>query len=179
MLKRMILRNEFQYERTKAQLAQLEAAHAEAQNSGASDTIASEVARRAHSNGIALLMGDLRDQIAEYEKLRDGKVKTLALDAILDQLPETLVRARIARGWTQRDLAQELGTSEQQVQKDEAGAYARASLEKLGRIATVLGVTFSGQAKFTSCKGASPLRSVKRAALRRQKRDGKNAASPR
>lgn len=55
--------------------------------------------------------------------------------------------ARIARGWTQKELAKALGTSEQQVQKDEAGAYTKASLEKLGHVAQVLGVSVSGRAK--------------------------------
>ena len=54
-------------------------------------------------------MGDLREQLAEYERLRAGQVKSLALDEVLSQLPATLVRARIARGWTQRDLAERVG----------------------------------------------------------------------
>ena len=171
----IILSNERQYEFTRAQLAKLEAAHQSAQG----DTDAPEVARQAHGNGIALLMGDLRAQLAEYEKLRAGKIKTLALDEVLAQLPETLVRARIARGWTQRDLAQALGTSEQQVQKDEAGAYARASLEKLGRVAAVLGVSLSGRAKLTRSDGATPMRRRAVSGARRARRDKENVISAR
>lgn len=160
----IILQNERQYEFTRAQLAKLEAAH---QNAEALPSDTPAIARRAHQSGIALLMGDLREQLAEYEGLRAGKVKTLALDEVLAQLPETLVRARIARGWTQRQLAQALGTSEQQVQKDEAGAYARANLEKLNRVAQTLGVSLSGRAKLTRSNGATKTRGAKRAVTSR------------
>ncbi|HEX8465533.1 MAG TPA: helix-turn-helix transcriptional regulator [Abditibacterium sp.] len=142
-----MLQNEREYQNTKAQLARLEAARREAEAKLELRPDLPEMVRRGHLNGISLLIGDLETQLSEYEQLRDGQVKSLSLDAVLTQLPETLVRARIARGWTQKELALALGTSEQQVQKDEAGAYAKASLEKLSRIAQVLGVSLSGRAR--------------------------------
>lgn len=168
----MILQNERQYDFAKIQLAKLEAALQSAQESP-SDLPPS--AQHANVNGIALLIRDLRGQLAEYEKLCAGQIETLTLVEVLAQLPETLVRARIARGWTQRQLSEQLGTSEQQVQKDEAGAYARATLIKLSRVAGVLGVSLSGRAKLT-CAGAAPkLRSARRAASTHSK----GVASPR
>lgn len=163
----IILQNERQYEFTKTQLAGLESALKSAQESPSDSP---EIARRANESGIKILMGDLREQLAEYEKLRGGQVKSLALDEVLVQLPATLVRARIARGWTQRELAKQLGTSEQQVQKDEAGAYARANLEKLSRIAGVLGVSLSGRAKLTRSGIAPKTRDAKRATPTKTKR---------
>lgn len=157
----MILQNERQYNFAKIQLAKLEAALQSAQNSASDLPVAAQQAR---GNGVALLISDLRGQLAEYENLCSGEVETLALDEVLARLPETLVRARIARGWTQRQLSEQLGTSEQQVQKDEAGAYARATLVKLSRVAGVLGLSLSGRAMLT-CAGAAPkLRSARRAA---------------
>ncbi len=155
----MILQNERQYDFAKIELARLELAHQETQQSDAP-----EVARCADANGIALSISDLREQLTDYEKLCAGKVKTLALDEVLSQLPATLVRARIARGWTQRQLADQLGISDQQVQKDEAGAYGRATLVKLSRVAAVLGVSLSGHAKLTCAGNAPKLRSARRAA---------------
>ena len=163
----MILQNERQYDFAKIQLATLEAALSDAHESPPD---LPTIARRAHESGIKILMSDLREQLAEYERLRAGQVKSLALDEVLSQLPATLVRARIARGWTQRDLARELGTSEQQVQKDEAGAYARAGLDKLGRIAGVLGVSLSGRAKLTRSDSAPKTRRAKRAASTKTER---------
>jgi transcriptional regulator with XRE-family HTH domain len=142
-----MLQNEREYQNTKIQLAKLEAARQSAEAGLESRPDLPEVMRQGHLNGIALLIGDLRAELSDYEKLRDGRVRSLALDSVLSQLPETLVRARIARGWTHKELAQALGISEQQVQKDEAGAYAKASLEKLQRVAAVLGVAVSGRAK--------------------------------
>lgn len=160
-----MLQNEREYQNTKLQLAKLSAARNEAGQKFDLRPDLPEVLWQGHINGISLLIDDLEAQLAEYEKLRDGEVKSLVLGAVLLQLPETLVRARIARGWTQKELAQALGTSEQQVQKDESGAYAKASLEKLSRIAQVLGVSLSGRARLARPKrepalagrGASPI----------------------
>lgn len=153
----MMLQNEREYQNTKLQRAKLEAARSEAEAKFESRPDLPEIVRRGHINGLSLLIGDLEAQLAEYEHLRDGQIKSLALNAVLTQLPETLVRARIARGWTQKELAQALGTSEQQVQKDEAGAYAKANLEKLSRIAHVLGVSLSGRARLARPSRQAPV----------------------
>jgi HTH-type transcriptional regulator/antitoxin HigA len=58
-------------------------------------------------------------------------------------LAEALVKARIARGWTQRRLSDELGVAEQQVQRYEATGYVAASLARLADVADALGVTIT------------------------------------
>ena len=55
-------------------------------------------------------------------------------------LPDLLVKARIVEGLTQRQLAERLGVAEEAVQRDEAGGYARAGLDRLARVAAALGV---------------------------------------
>ena len=45
----------------------------------------------------------------------------------LGELHTLLVRARVARGWSQRRLAAELGIAEQQIQCYEASGYANRS----------------------------------------------------
>ncbi|HUH07436.1 MAG TPA: helix-turn-helix transcriptional regulator [Egibacteraceae bacterium] len=82
---------------------------------------------------------DLRRQLAEYEALRAGRVQVLELDS-LEQLPDALIRARIAAGLTQKELAKRLGMREQQVQRYEATRYAGASLARLQAVADALGV---------------------------------------
>lgn len=82
---------------------------------------------------------DLRGQLADYEALRDGHVQLLELDS-LEQLPQALIRARIAAGLTQKELARRLGMREQQVQRYEATRYAGASLARLQAVADALGV---------------------------------------
>lgn len=82
-----------------------------------------------------------RDQLAaeiqEYESLRSGAVTSFAIDSIAE-LPNVLIRARIARGFTQKDLAERLGLKEQQVQRWEANDYAGATIETLQKIAQAL-----------------------------------------
>ena len=85
---------------------------------------------------------DLRGQVDAYEALRSGIVRRFEAGSLLG-LAEALVMARVARGWTQRRLADELGVAEQQIQRYEATGYASASLARLARVAAALGVTIT------------------------------------
>jgi HTH-type transcriptional regulator / antitoxin HigA len=85
-------------------------------------------------------LDDLRGEIAEYDDLRSG-MTTRFESTTLAGLAEALIKARIARGWTQSDLAAALGVAEQQVQRYEASRYTGASLARLGDIATALNAT--------------------------------------
>lgn len=81
----------------------------------------------------------LRAQLAEYEALRHGHITILELDS-LAELPDALIRARIAAGLTQKELATRLGIKEQQVQRYEATRYAGANLTRIQAVADALGV---------------------------------------
>lgn len=81
----------------------------------------------------------LREQVAEYDALRGGQVTVLEADS-LRELPDALIRARIATGLTQKALAARLGLKEQQVQRYEATRYASANLARLQAVADALGV---------------------------------------
>ena len=85
---------------------------------------------------------DLRGQVEAYEALRSGTVRRFEAGSLLG-LAEALVMARVARGWTQRRLADELGVAEQQIQRYESTGYASASLARLARVAAALGVTIT------------------------------------
>jgi HTH-type transcriptional regulator/antitoxin HigA len=61
----------------------------------------------------------------------------------LDELPNVLIRARIARGLSQRELADALGLKEQQIQRYEAEQYASAALRRLIDIANALNLSIS------------------------------------
>jgi HTH-type transcriptional regulator/antitoxin HigA len=65
-----------------------------------------------------------------------GRQKTLT-DGSFSELPK-LVQARIARGWTQKELADRLGLDEQKIQDDEATDYQRASLARITKIVRAL-----------------------------------------
>jgi transcriptional regulator with XRE-family HTH domain len=54
-----------------------------------------------------------------------------------------LIKARIARRWSQRQLADVLGIAEQQVQRYESTDYPSASLARICDIAAALDVTIT------------------------------------
>lgn len=80
---------------------------------------------------------NLVDQIREYEALRSGEISSFESPSLAD-LPLILVKARIARNWTQKELAEALGYKEQQLQRYEADLYRSASLKTLVRVANAL-----------------------------------------
>lgn len=62
---------------------------------------------------------DLLEEAGDFERLQFGKSKELVLE-IVEDLPRTPIRARIATGMTQEGLALRLGLKTQQVQRYEA-----------------------------------------------------------
>jgi HTH-type transcriptional regulator / antitoxin HipB len=58
----------------------------------------------------------------------------------LNDLPTTLIKARIAAGMTQKDLANKIGVQEQQIQRYEASLYSSASFDRLRSIASALNI---------------------------------------
>jgi DNA-binding Xre family transcriptional regulator len=84
------------------------------------------------------VLADLEAELADYDALHEA---TLFEATGLSQLPVTLIRARIARGLTQRQLADRIGLPEQAVQRYEATDYAGVSFARLVEIADALEVT--------------------------------------
>jgi HTH-type transcriptional regulator/antitoxin HigA len=66
-------------------------------------------------------LGNLEAELTEYEQLRSGAVRSFKAGS-LPELAVALVKARIAKGWSQRRLAEELGVAEQQIQRYEVMA---------------------------------------------------------
>lgn len=87
---------------------------------------------------------ELRAQLAAYDALVDTSV-TRVEGASVAELGKQLVSARIAKGWTQRQLAQAAGMPEQQVQRYEKSLYEAVSLKKLDYISKALGAVFNSQ----------------------------------
>lgn len=88
---------------------------------------------------------DLRAELGEYDRLRSGEVSTFEASKV-EELATLLIKARIARGWTHRQLADQLGIAEQQVQRYEATGYRSASLARICDVAAALDVTITEQA---------------------------------
>jgi len=138
-----MITNEVQYRATKGHLERFEqaAANLEAQlaDKGAPKLL------RVELDAVRSQADDLRAEIADYEQLRSGAVTSLEAHSLAD-LATLLIRARIARGWTQRELADALGIAEQQVQRYEATDYRSASLARICDVAAVLDLAVTERA---------------------------------
>lgn len=94
--------------------------------------------RELQVDALRSVLADLDTELAEYDALHD----TTRFEATgLNQLPVTLIRARIARGLTQRQLAERVGLTEQAVQRYEATDYTGVSFARLVEIADALEIT--------------------------------------
>lgn len=78
------------------------------------------------------------EEIAEYERLQGGAVVPLIDPASLDALRLNVIRARIARHMTQKDLANRLGVKEQEVQRWEIEDYQTISFWRVKEIVGIL-----------------------------------------
>lgn len=97
------------------------------------------IIQRAQRDALKGQLDDLKAELREYEELAAGKVGLLELGS-LAELPQALVRARIASGLSQKDLADKLKLKEQQIQRYEATDYQQASLSRLLEVANALHV---------------------------------------
>ncbi len=134
-----MISNERQYHVTRNAAQRFEQALDQLEQSDRPEPI-----RRIMRDGMESQLQELREEMAEYDALRGGQVSVLELDS-LRALPEALIRARIAVGLTQRQLAERLGMKEQQLQRYEATRYSGVSLDRIQEVADALGVQIREQ----------------------------------
>ncbi len=140
-----MIKNEKQYRITKAQARRFETALLELQGQTRPANITPRL-WQAQRDATASQLQDLKNQIEAFEELHTSKGKDLVLAAVED-LPKTLIRARIASGMTQEGLAQRLGLKTQQVQRYEATEYESASFARIRKVVQALGLTMPKPAK--------------------------------
>lgn len=131
-----MITNERQYRIANAELKRFEEALAAQEATGPSP----DVHPRIHQTMIEATESErdeLRAQLERYDDLRSGRVAQRTLTSIRE-LPIALIEARIAARLTQRELAEQLGVPEQQVQRWEANGYAGVGIERLQEIADAL-----------------------------------------
>jgi ribosome-binding protein aMBF1 (putative translation factor) len=107
----------------------------------------SPILRKAQLEAMLSQMEDLREQMREFERLKNRQKTSVAVYA-LEDLPDALIQARIASGLTQEGLAEKLGLKKQQVQRYEATRYQGASLQRLSEVAEVLGIKVKAEIVF-------------------------------
>lgn len=99
--------------------------------------LAASRAKPGQGSSFLALAEDIANELAEYEAIRDGHITTFAVNGV-DDIGEALVKARIARGLTHRQLSETLGVSEQMIQRDEGRSYENAGLARVAEVADAL-----------------------------------------
>jgi ribosome-binding protein aMBF1 (putative translation factor) len=123
-----MIKNERQYKISKTQLKKFIETYNRFGKQPTSDVHPALI--KAQKDAMKSQIEDLDNEIQEYENLKHGKYKVLKLKSI-DEFPRALIRARIALGLTQKDLAHRLGLQEQQIQRYEETDYASISISRL------------------------------------------------
>jgi HTH-type transcriptional regulator/antitoxin HigA len=116
-----MLHNEVEYRNAKKRLDDLQSEI---------DKRSLAVEREAHQQTTPAVIESLRMKIGDVERELEA--------SDLDEFGELVIKARIAKGWSQTDLAEALETHPQQVQRYERNDWQKISLWRLQEIVEVL-----------------------------------------
>ena len=133
-----MIKNERQYRITKAQSERFSEALRELEGETADGLGLHPLLFEAKKDAVRSQLTDLEEELRDYEGLRSGDFEFGQLHAVAE-VPQLLIKARIARGLSQKSLAGRLGLKEQQIQRYEASEYSSASLARVRSVAEVLG----------------------------------------
>ena len=133
-----MITNERQYKITRAEAEKFRQAIAEMKTGPVAREGIHPRLVQAEREALESQLGDLEIEITEYDQLK-AAAPVISLDSF-DDFAEGLIKARIASGISQKELADRLGLKEQQVQRYEAERYASASYQRLRDIAGAIGV---------------------------------------
>ena len=97
---------------------------------------------QAQVDAVSSQLADLEAELREYEAVKAGEFQVDELRVVAD-LPTLLIKARISRGLSQRELADRLGLKEQQIQRYEATDYTSAKWSRIREVAIALGIDLS------------------------------------
>ncbi len=140
-----MIKNERQYKITRAQAVRFSnALESLRQRPDAGDSLHPLIAK-AQKDAIISQLEDLESELREYESLKAGEFQWDSLSMVAD-LPSILIKARIARGLSQKDLAERIGLKEQQIQRYEATDYATANLSRIREVVNAVGVGINDSA---------------------------------
>lgn len=132
-----MIKNERQYRITKAEAHKFKNVLANLESS--QDPEVDPMVREAEIAALQSQLGDLILELSEYEELQTGVDPLIEVHGI-EKLPLALIKARISAGLSQKELSNQLGLKEQQIQRYEATNYAGANIARLRDVAQALGV---------------------------------------
>jgi HTH-type transcriptional regulator / antitoxin HipB len=133
-----VIQNQHQYKVTNSKLKELEKSLAELANNPRD---LSERLLQAEKAGLQIWIDRLKAEVDEYDRLRQGESEFKF--SSLPELPIALIKARIAKGMTQKQLAEKIGVREQQIQRYESSHYGSASFDRVTEISEALEISLS------------------------------------
>jgi HTH-type transcriptional regulator / antitoxin HigA len=141
-----MIRNDREYQHAKEQLGNLQA--------NLDELLDVSAERRSEEapaviDAVGMPMEDIQHEISEYEDLKEGRMLSFEASSP-DSLGELLIKARIARGLTQEQLATELGMTQQQIARYERDGYQKISLWRLAEIAEALKLGLNVRARLSA-----------------------------
>jgi len=131
-----MIKNERQYRITRAQAAKFESALKALARTDKNRTTHPRLIK-AQADAMRSQLESLDRELREYKELKKGTIAPPDLDYIA-VVPRDLIRARIASGLSQKELAERLGMPEQQIQRYEAKEYESVSLGRISEVARIL-----------------------------------------
>ena len=134
-----MIKNERQYKITRAQAVRFSNALDSLRKRPDVDSDLHPLIAKAKEDAISSQLSDLEDELREYESLKAGEFQWDSLGMVAE-LHSILIKARIARGLSQKDLAERIGLKEQQIQRYEATDYATANLSRIKEVVNAFGV---------------------------------------
>lgn len=132
-----MIKNERQYRITRSEAEKFAEALTEVKASAEDDRTTNPMLIKLRINAMESQLETLHRELREYDDLREGRTPCPGLLHIFE-LGRDLIRARIASGLTQRELAERLRIAEQQIQRYEKDEYQTANFAKMMEIADVL-----------------------------------------
>ena len=91
-------------------------------------------AARAMNAGLRSQLDDIETELAEFDALSQGRVTEFQAESIIG-IGQALIKARIVRKLTQKELAERLSLAEQQIQRYEATLYRGVAAQRLQQVA--------------------------------------------
>ena len=99
-----MIKNELQYKLTKTSAENFERRLNWLRENPGAQAHLDPILAKAEEDGLQSMIDEMREELQEYERTKQGDVDMTALTSV-HMVPSTLIRARIARGLSQRQLA--------------------------------------------------------------------------
>jgi transcriptional regulator with XRE-family HTH domain len=133
-----MIKNARQYEITKAQIENFRAALRRFHQRQRPENV-DPLMYKAFHDGMASQLATLERELTEFDQLRSGKIDIAELSG-QEELPRALIKARIARRLTYKELAMRVGVSPQQLRRWEEEDYDDLDPDRMIAIARALGL---------------------------------------